>query len=311
MNLNPQNKSEVILNIYSELKKITDEKNIFVNEPLKKHTSMKVGGKADFLVVPKSKEEILSLLAFVKTNDIRYLIMGNGSNLLVCDEGIRGIVIKLAGGINELKINDDVMYVEAGTMMSRISSECIKNSLDGFSELSGIPGTFGGAVCMNAGAYGKEIKDILIDVTYIDEDGNIKTATCDELELSYRKSMFSGRNCIILYGHIKLEKGDSEEIVSKTREITRRRNEKQPLNFPSSGSTFKRPEGNFAAKLIEECGYKGFRVGGAMVSEKHSGFVINYDNATFNDIIELTEIIKKGVKEKTGTELELEVKVIR
>ena len=164
---------------------------------------------------------------------------------------------------------------------------------------------------MNAGAYGREIKDILVDVTYIDEEGKIITATCDELALSYRKSIFSDRNCVILYGHIKLEKGDGEEILAKTRELAKRRNEKQPLNFPSSGSTFKRPEGNFAAKLIEECGYKGYRVGGAMVSEKHSGFVINYDNATFKDIIELTDIIKKGVKEKTGTELELEVKVIR
>jgi len=298
------------LNILNELIKITDEKNILVNEPLKKHTSFKIGGEADFVVIPKSKEELIKLLEFVKENKVNYFVMGNGSNLLVSDEGFRGVVIKLAGGINSIEVKDGVVCVEAGAMMSKISSVCIENSLDGFCELSGIPGTFGGAVYMNAGAYGKEIKDILMDVTFIDENGEIKTISVDEAELSYRKSIFNNSSCVILWGNIRLEKGEKEEIVIKTREVTKKRNDKQPLNYPSAGSTFKRPEGYFAAKLIEDCGYKGFKVGGAMVSEKHSGFVINCGDATFKDVIELTNAVKKGVMDKFGVELELEVKII-
>lgn len=298
------------MEILKELKKITDEKNIFINEPLKKHTSFRIGGNADFLVIPESKEEILKILSFVKANNIPYFIMGNGSNLLVSDEGYRGIIIKLAGGLNKIKVNGDSLYVEAGAIMSKISSVCVNNSLDGFCELSGIPGTFGGAVYMNAGAYGREIKDVLTDITFIDENGDVKTITADDAKLSYRKSIFSDRNAVILSGNIKLEKGNKEEITLKVREVTKKRNDKQPLNYPSAGSTFKRPEGYFAAKLIDDCGFKGYSVGGAKVSEKHSGFVINYDNASFNDVIKLTEDIKKGVKEKFDVDLELEVKIL-
>ena len=236
--------------------------------------------------------------------------MGNGSNLLIADEGYRGVVVKLAGGLNNIEIKGDIVYIEAGAIMSKISSVCLKNSLDGFCELSGIPGTFGGAVYMNAGAYGREIKDVLIDVTFIDEDGTVKTIKADEAQLGYRKSMFTNSSKIILWGHIKLEKGNQEEISLKIKEVTKRRTEKQPLNYPSAGSTFKRPEGYFAAKLIEDCGLKGCRVGDAMVSEKHSGFVINCGSATFKDVIELTDHIKKEVKEKFNVELELEVKII-
>ena len=298
------------LDILNNLKKFTDEKNILINEPLKKHTSFKIGGNADFIVVPKSKDEIISLIDFFKKESIPYFVMGNGSNLLIADEGYRGVVVKLAGGLNNIEIKGDIVYIEAGAIMSKISSVCLKNSLDGFCELSGIPGTFGGAVYMNAGAYGREIKDVLIDVTFIDEDGTVKTIKADEAQLGYRKSMFTNSSRIILWGHIKLEKGNQEEISLKIKEVTKRRTEKQPLNYPSAGSTFKRPEGYFAAKLIEDCGLKGCRVGDAMVSEKHSGFVINCGSATFKDVIELTDHIKKEVKEKFNVELELEVKII-
>ena len=298
------------MEILNELKRITDEKNIYKDEPLKKHTSFRIGGNADFLVIPESKEEILLILSLVKKNKIPYFVMGNGSNLLVSDDGYRGVVIKLAGGLNEIRINGENVYIEAGAIMSKISSVCVSNSLDGFCELSGIPGTFGGAVYMNAGAYGKEIKDILSDVTFIDEDGEIRTITADEAQLSYRKSIFVNSNKVILWGNIKLEKGNKEEITLKVREVTKKRNDKQPLNYPSAGSTFKRPEGYFAAKLIEDCGFKGYTVGGAMVSEKHSGFVINYDNATFDDVIKLTDDIKKSVKEKFNVDMELEVKIL-
>lgn len=298
------------MDILNGLKKLTDEKNILTDEPLKKHTSFKIGGNADYLVIPKTKEEVISVIAFLKEEKIPYFIMGNGSNLLVNDEGYRGVVVKFAGGLKDIKVDGDRMYVEAGAIMSKISSVCLKNSLDGFCELSGIPGTFGGAVYMNAGAYGREIKDILIDVTFIDEDGEIKTITANEAQLSYRSSIFAGSGKVILWGNIQLEKGNSEEILNKTREVAKKRNDKQPLNYPSAGSTFKRPEGYFAAKLIEDCGFKGVSVGGAKVSEKHSGFVINYDNATFEDVIKLTDHIKKEVKEKFDVELELEVKIV-
>lgn len=298
------------MNILNELVKITDEKNILINEPLKKHTSFKIGGEADFVVIPQSKEEVIRLLRLVKENKINYYVMGNGSNLLVSDEGFKGIVIKLAGGINNIEVNDCLLCVEAGAIMSKISSVCINNSLDGFCELSGIPGTFGGAVYMNAGAYGKEIKDILVDVTFIDTNGEIKTISADEAALSYRKSIFCDSEMVILWGTIKLEKGNKDEIVTRTREVTKMRNDKQPINYPSAGSTFKRPEGYFAAKLIDDCGYKGFKVGGAMVSEKHSGFVINCGEATCKDVIKLTDEVKKGVMDKFGVELELEIKII-
>lgn len=298
------------MNILNSLKEYTNENNILINEPMKNHTTFKIGGNADFVVMPENREEIVSIINFLKKNSISYFVMGNGSNLLVSDSGFNGIIIKL--GQNFSKIEEDGIFlkVDAGALLTKISNIAINSSLTGFEELSGIPGSLGGAVYMNAGAYGREIKDVLYDITYIDKSGNIKTVNINDVKMEYRETFFSDNDLVVLGATLKLEKGDKEKIINRTREVTKMRVDKQPLNFPSAGSTFKRPVGHFAGKLIEDAGLKGYSVGGARVSEKHAGFVINYNNATFSEVIRLTEDVKKTVKEKFDVELELEVKII-
>jgi UDP-N-acetylmuramate dehydrogenase len=293
-----------LANILEELKKIMPEENILVNEPMKNHTTFKVGGPADYLVIPETKEQIVECLKL----DVPKFILGNGSNLIVKDGGIRGLVIKTSKLDKLDLIEDDVIEAGAGCYLSVISNLAKKNSLTGFEFASGIPGTFGGAVMMNAGAYGGEMKDVVIETTYIDEDLVVKTTT--EHDFSYRKSMFTNTNRVILSSKLKLAKGNYEEIDARIKELSEARRTKQPLSFPSAGSTFKRPEGYFAGKLIEDSELKGFSIGGAQVSELHAGFIINKGGATAKDILDLIKHVQNEVKNKFGVNLETEVKIV-
>lgn len=291
------------MNILEQLKSITNEENIFVNEPMKKHTTFRTGGNADYLVTPTSKEEIIELLKI----DIPKTVIGNGSNLLVKDGGIRGLVIQLLKN-DRYTINENVIEAGSGIFVAKLSQLALKEGLTGLEFACGIPGTLGGAIYMNAGAYGGEMSDVVVETEFLKENGEIETIT--DHQFAYRKSIFQNMNGIILSSRLKLEKGNVDEIKSKMDEYKTARNTKQPVNFPSAGSTFKRPEGYFAGKLIEDAGLKGYRIGGAEVSTLHAGFVINADNATSKDILELISYIQKTVNEKFGVNLETEVKII-
>lgn len=279
------------------------------DEPMRNHTSFKIGGPADIFVSPRTEDEVIEALSFLKENDIPYTVIGNGSNLLVSDKGIRGCVISLGKNFTSLRCIDDTIYSLSGTLLSRIANLAYENSLTGFEFASGIPGSLGGAIVMNAGAYGGEMKDVVVTTKYIDTDGSIKKCTRTEHEFLYRKSRF-GNGEIILSSSLKLTKGNKEEIKETMNDIAKRRKDKQPLEYPSAGSTFKRPEGYFAAKLIDDAGLRGFGIGGAMVSDKHCGFVINRGDATFDDVVRLISHIQSVVFEKFGVSLEPEVKII-
>lgn len=298
------------MDILAVLKKYTNEKNILINEPMKNHTTFKIGGNADFVVLPENIDEVINLIKFLKEEKINYFVMGNGSNLLVKDEGYRGVIIKLGSNFSDIKVSGNIIKASSGALLTKISNIAQKESLKGFEELSGIPGSLGGAIYMNAGAYGKEIKNVLKSVTFLNENLEVETRDIKDLKMEYRKTLFSENKYIVLEAQIELEKGDACMILERIREVTKMRTDKQPLNFPSAGSTFKRPVGHFAGKLIEDANLKGYTLGGAKVSEKHAGFIINYNSATFLDVINLTEEVKKIVKEKFNVELELEVEIL-
>lgn len=291
--------------VYEKLKLITDEKNIFINEPMSKHTTFRIGGNADFFVLPENTSELEKILKLSK--DV--IIIGNGSNVLVTDKGIRGIVISLKK-MNSYEINDEVITVDAGVPIAKISRIAADNSLSGLEFACGIPGTVGGAIFMNAGAYGGEMKDIVISSTYIDKK-TLEIKTIEEHNFKYRSSIYMDEiDGIILSAKMRLAHGEKEGILSKMNENMASRNSKQPVNRPCAGSTFKRQEGVIAAKLIDEAGLKGYKIGGAEVSTLHAGFVINADNASAKDILDLIEYIKKSVNEEYGVELEPEIKII-
>ena len=285
-----------------------DEKNILLDEPMSLHTSFKTGGKADLFVKAYLAEEIKSVLTIASKNNIPLFILGNGTNLLVKDEGFRGIVLQVK--LENIEIDGLNVTVGAGVKNAVLSKKLIDNSLTGFEFASGIPGTIGGAIKMNAGAYGGEIKDIVSEVTYLDYEGNIHIISNSECEFEYRHSRFFKEKGIILQVKLKLEKGNKSEIENIVKELLTQRKEKQPLEYPNAGSTFKRGEGFITAKLIDECGLKGYSIGGAQVSEKHAGFIINKNNARTKEILDLIEYVKTKVKEKTGKDIELEVEII-
>lgn len=289
--------------IFEELKLITKEENIFQNEPMKKHTTFRTGGPADFLVTPTSEKEMIECLKL----DVKKTIIGNGSNLLVKDGGIRGLVIQTTK-LNNITIDKDEIKAESGALLSRIANIAKDNSLTGFEFACGIPGTIGGAVAMNAGAYGGEMKDVILRTRYADENGNVFEITNHEFD--YRKSFFTGKNLIILASEIGLQNGDKEEIENKMKEYMTARNSKQPVNMPSAGSTFKRPAGFFAGKLIEDSGLKGYTIGGASVSTLHAGFIVNNGDATSKDILDLISYVQDKVYENYSVKLETEVKII-
>lgn len=287
---------------------ILEKSNIKVNEPMSKHTSFKVGGNADYFVKAQTVEQVINIKKYAEENNIPLYVIGNGSNILVTDRGIRGIVLKI--DLQKIEINEEEVTVGAGVKVMALAQKLLGEELTGFEELSGIPGTIGGAIRMNAGAYGKEIKDICIQTTCLDENNNIKILKNNEQDFSYRHSIFEDKKYIILETKLKLEKGKKEEIKGKMEELSAKRKEKQPWEYPSAGSTFKRKEGVITAKLIDECGLKGYSIGGAEVSEKHAGFVINKGNATAKDILDLIEYIKKNVYEKFNIEIEEEIEII-
>lgn len=287
------------------------EKIIF-DEPMKKHTSFKIGGTADEFVKVTNELELKKAIEYAKQKKLKITIFGNGSNLLVLDKGIRGLVIKIE--IQTIKIERKEEYAEiivgSGYKTMALGIKLMNEELSGFEELSGIPGTIGGAIFMNAGAYGKEIKDINLSTRCMDYDGNIFELSNKEQEFEYRSSVFNKKDYIILETRLRLEYGKKEEIKKKMDEYLSSRKEKQPTEYPSAGSTFKRQEGVITAKLIDECGLKGFQIGGAKVSEKHAGFIINYDNATAKDVIYLIKYVKEKVDEKYGIKIKEEIRIV-
>lgn len=284
--------------------------NLLFDEPMKNHTSFKVGGKADIFFEPGNVRELIEFIKYVKENNIPYLIMGNGTNMLVSDDGIRGAVIKLGDKISSIEVVDDCIIAQCGAKLSEVAKIAAENSLAGFEFASGIPGSIGGAVAMNAGAYGKEMKDVVEEVEVLDSNMEYRILKNKEMEFGYRKSAVEKHNYIILSAKLKLMKGIKSEIEALMQDYDERRRSKQPLDLPSAGSVFKRPEGYYAGKLIEEAGLRGKTIGGAQVSEKHCGFIVNKGNATAADVYELIKYIQKTVYERFGVKLETEVKLI-
>ena len=289
-----------------------EQKNITLlkQEPMKKHTSFRIGGNADIYISPKSSEEIQSILFLAKKYDVPVTVMGNGSNLLVSDKGIRGIVIQIGEDMSTILVKGEKITAQAGALLKTIGEKALQSSLEGFAFAAGIPGSLGGAVRMNAGAYGGEIKDILVEAEVLTEDLQIKKFSTQQLQFSYRHSIIPEKGYIVLSATFLLKKGNQKEIAQKMTELAQQRREKQPLNFPSAGSIFKRPQGYFAGKLITDAGLKGYSIGDAQVSQKHGGFIVNKGNATCADVLALIEHCQKTVFEKFGVMLETEVKMI-
>ena len=301
--------------MYTDIKNFLPSNILFFNEPLKKHTTFRIGGAADLLVTPQSEEQLIKLFKYIKENCIRYVIIGNGSNLLFSDEGYRGIVVKIGSELSSIEAipceNGMIISAGAGTLLSKLALFACENSLTGLEFASGIPGNVGGAVLMNAGAYDGEISQVLVRSTYLDcENLSVCTKNFDEHDFSYRHSSYENDGYLILSASFLLKKGNKEDILSKMKDLNNRRITKQPLEFPSAGSTFKRPAGLFAGKLIEDANLKGYTVGGAKVSEKHCGFVINTGNATCEDVLGVIKYVQNTVFAKFGVELETEVKII-
>lgn len=288
------------------------EEKIIFDEPMKNHTSFKIGGNADFFIKVDTIEELKMAIEYGKEKNLPITIIGNGSNLLVLDKGIRGLVIKI--NIEKLEIKEYEDYVQvtvgSGYKIMPLANKLMNQDISGFEELAGIPGTIGGAIYMNAGAYGKEIKDIVVSTKCMDLEGNIFELSNEEQKFSYRSSIYNKKDYVIIETILKLEYGKKQEIQEKMNEYLASRKEKQPLEYPSAGSSFKRKEGIITAKLIDECGLKGYQIGGAKVSEKHAGFIINYKNATAKDVLNLIKYVKEKVYDKFGIKIEEEIKII-
>lgn len=296
--------------IIERLTVIVGEGNIKIDEPMSRHTSFKVGGPADIFITPVNGMQIKDVLKLCHESGCPVFVMGNGTNLVVRDKGIRGVVLKIYDNFNNISAEGNMITAEAGALLSVVSKTALKYSLKGLEFACGIPGTIGGAVAMNAGAYGPEMMSVVDSADVIDNEFNIITLDNKQLEFGYRTSSVSVNGYIVLRARLKLEPGNYDEIKDRIDTLTRRRKERQPLHLPSAGSTFKRPEGNFAPKLIEEAGLKGRSVGDACVSEMHSGFIVNMGNASAKDILDLIEIVKKEVYDKYNVMLEPEVKIV-
>lgn len=290
-----------------KIEKIVGKENMLHNEPMKKYTTFKIGGIAEKIIKVDSSEKLKEVIKIAKEEKEEIHILGNGSNLLVQDKGIKGLVIKIE--IRGIDIQEEKITIGAGEKLAFIGQKLMQNSLTGFEELAGIPGTIGGAVRMNAGAHGKEIKDIIKRAKAIDYEGKEYKFTKEEMQFEYRKSIFAKEKYIIYEIEIELEKGKKEEIKNKMEEYTKWRREHQPLEYPNAGSTFKRGEGFITAKLIDECGLKGYKIGGAQISEKHAGFIINAKEATAKEILQLVDYTKQQVYEKFNKKIELEIEV--
>ena len=292
-----------------KLKTIVSADAILVNEPMSKHTTFRIGGNADVFVSPEVSQ-VSDLIALAKEYEVPVTVIGNGSNLLVGDKGIRGLVLSFGKEAEAIHLEGNRMTVAAGTILAKAAAEAAKNSLAGLEFAAGIPGSLGGAIVMNAGAYGGEMKDVVISAKVLTPKGEIKELSNEELELSYRHSCIPEKDYIVLEATLELEPGEESAIREKMADFKNRRVEKQPLEYPSAGSTFKRPEGYFAGKLIQDANLRGYQVGGAQVSEKHCGFVINKGNATAADVLQLIQDVKRIVYDTFQVELEPEVKMI-
>ena len=283
---------------------------VLLEEPMKRHTTFRIGGPAEVFVMPGNLEEVQRILEICRTEDLPYFILGNGSNLLVSDRGYRGVVIQLDRNFGEVKVEGTEIHASAGALLSTIAVAARRASLTGFEFAGGIPGTLGGAVVMNAGAYGGEMIDVLRKVMVMDQSGKVFEISAEELQMGYRTSIIKTAGYIVLGAVLSLKEGNLEEIKMLTRKLSEQRTSKQPLEYPSAGSTFKRPEGYFAGKLIMDSGLRGYRVGGAQVSEKHCGFVINAGDATAEDVRSLMKHVTEIVYAKFGVTLEPEVKFL-
>jgi len=292
------------------LENIAGKENVKTDEPMKNHTSFKIGGPADFFVTPCSVYSLCEVIKLCNNEKLPIFIMGNGTNLLVSDKGIRGVVVKIYDNLSDFHVKEDCIEAYGGILLSKLSDIALENGLTGFEFASGIPGTLGGAVAMNAGAYGGEMKDVVVETEYIDKEGNIKIVRGEEHQFGYRTSFIQKQSGIAVKSLIKLKKGDKSSIKALIDDLTARRRDKQPLEMPSAGSVFKRPEGYFAGKLIEDCGLRGYSIGDAQVSEKHCGFIVNKGNATAKDILDLIRYIQKTVKDKFSVDLQTEVRIV-
>lgn len=295
------------VSIFDYIETIVPKENILCNEPMSRHTTFRVGGEAKCLIRITDKEQLKKIVPYLHMTGQKYFILGNGSNLLVGDRGYPGIVVKLEDGKDGIIVEGERMKVSAGTLLARAAAKARDHGLSGMEFASGIPGTIGGAIVMNAGAYGGEMKQIVESVEVMSREGEILTLDNDTMEFGYRTSVVKNRPFIVLEAVLALKKGDKDGISGRMEELARQRKEKQPLEYASAGSTFKRPEGYYAGKLIMDAGLRGFSVGGARVSEKHCGFIINTGNATAEDIREVIEEVQRRVKEKFGVALEREV----
>lgn len=294
-------------NILREIEAFASKGTFVYNEPLCNHTTFRVGGKADAFLSVSKTEELVRAITICREKDVPYYVLGNGSNVLVSDKGYRGLILSIGREMSQTACRGNRITAQAGAMLSSAAQLAAKNELTGMEFASGIPGSIGGAIVMNAGAYDGEMKQIVDTVEILEEDGNIRIFSADEMEFGYRTSRIKRKGGIVLSVTLCLERGNKETIINKMNELAAKRREKQPLEYPSAGSAFKRPEGHFAGKLIMDAGLRGYTVGGAQVSEKHCGFVINKQNATAQDIYTLICDVQKTVKETSGIELEPEV----
>ena len=284
--------------------------NVKQQEPMSRHTTFRIGGPADFYLCPHSTKEVQEIVEICKEEKLPYFVLGNGSNLLVSDKGYRGVVIQLWKNFSDITVKDCCIQAKAGALLSKVAAEALEAGLTGMEFASGIPGTIGGAAFMNAGAYGGEMKDIIKSVKVLDTQGEVRILPKEELKMGYRTSIVKEKGYTVLSVELELSKGNREEIRNTMEDLKERRTSKQPLEMPSAGSTFKRPEGYFAGKLIMDSGLRGFSVGGAQVSEKHCGFVVNKGGATAMDVLNLIREVQRRVKEQFGVDLETEVRFL-
>ena len=296
--------------VYEYISQYVDPQDILKNEPMSRHTTFCVGGEAEAFLRIRNKEQLEKLIPYFKLAELPYFVIGNGSNLLVGDKGYRGVILQIFKKMNQIRVEENKIYAGAGALLSKIAAAALADSLTGFEFAAGIPGTLGGAVRMNAGAYGGEMKQVLESVEVMTADGEFLTIPVEEMGLAYRTSVVEQKNYIVLEAVISLEKGNPEKIKEVMDDLKEKRVTKQPLEYASAGSTFKRPEGYFAGKLIEDAGLRGFRVGDAQVSEKHCGFVINRGNASAAEVMELMRQVEDKVEENSGVRLEAEVRRI-
>jgi UDP-N-acetylmuramate dehydrogenase len=296
--------------VAADLERLVGPANVRPNEPMKVHTSFRVGGPADYMVFPQSEEQVEAVLRFCRAHEIPVFVIGRGSNLLVRDGGLRGVVVKLAGNLAQWEIQGRHVRAQAGIALRRLALHAAEAGLTGLEFASGIPGSLGGAVVMNAGAYGGEMKDVLVSVTVLDQNLERREMSPDELQLSYRHSILQAEKMLVLSARLRLARGEPGAIMRQIGDLWQRRASKQPLEYPSAGSVFKRPPGRYVGPLIQELGLQGVRIGGAEVSRKHAGFIVNRGGATARDVLNLIDFVRARVRDHFGVELEPEVRIV-